>query len=141
MWWLIQFIYKGERKMINKVDLNPKYNFTFSTFVQAGDFIFVSHHGGYHKGEFTTIEEQTELCFKRLRFTLEKAGAALEDIVHVNVYLKDPKYFKGFRDVFRMQFKNGYPARMGIFSNKFLDEECLMQMDAIAYKPENNDEK
>ena len=127
--------------MIEKVDLNPDYNFTFSTYVRAGDFIFTSHHGGYNQGKTSTIEEQTELCLQRPGATLEKAGATLDDVVQENIYLKAPKCFQRFRNVFRRQFKNGYPARSSIISVDFLDDECLMQMDAVAYKPEHDSQE
>jgi enamine deaminase RidA (YjgF/YER057c/UK114 family) len=39
-------------------------------------------------------------------------------------------------DVYKRQFANGYPARTTAIVARFLDEGGLIQIDAIAYRPQ-----
>jgi 2-iminobutanoate/2-iminopropanoate deaminase len=123
---------------IERIDLNnPDWGFTFSSCVIAGDFVFTAHHAGYdfEKGEWPEgIEAQTEQCFTNLERTLHAAGVTLNDVVRTTVFLTDTTDFRGMREVYRRQFTEGYPARSGLFT-VFLDPECLVQIEAVAYKP------
>ena len=122
---------------IQKIDLHPENNFTFSSAVVAGDFIYTAHTGGVYDDNGTvlnTIEEQTEQTFRNLEKTLAAAGATLNDVVRVLVVLRTIDDFAAMRDVYRRQFTDGYPARMTITS-ELIDAECLILVDAVAYKP------
>lgn len=121
---------------VERIDLYPEYGFTFSTCVVAGDFVFTSHLAGLdEEGNWPeSVEEQTEHCFRRLARTLEAAGATLGDVVKMTVLLRDPGDFLKMNDVYRRQFTDGYPARTVIMT-EFLDSECLIQIEAVAYKP------
>lgn len=122
---------------VKKIDLHPEYDFTFSSCVVAGDYVFTSHHSGFQNeaGSWPEgVEEQTEQCFRKLERTLGAAGATLGDVVKMTVLLKDPEDFSKMNDVYRRQFTDGYPARTGMVTG-FLDAECLIQIDAVAYKP------
>lgn len=122
---------------IQKVDLHPDKsiftNWTFSTFVRAGDFIFCNFQAANPTG---SIEQQTEECFRNLRTTLEAAGATLDDVVKVTVLIKNPDEFQRMDDVYKKQFTSGYPARTTVIVASFLDEGGRIQIDAVAYKPE-----
>ncbi len=66
-------------------------NWTFSTYVRAGDFIFVNFQSANPAG---TIEKQTEECFHNLTQTLEVAGTTLDDVVKITVLIKNPDEFQ-----------------------------------------------
>ena len=123
-------------RAIEKVDLNPDKsiytNWTFSTYVRAGDFIFVNFQAANPAG---TIEEQTEECFRNLAHTLEDAGATLDDVVKITVLIKNPDEFQRMDDVYKQQFTNGYPARTTVIVAGFLEPGGRIQIDAVAYKP------
>jgi 2-iminobutanoate/2-iminopropanoate deaminase len=119
------------------IDLNPDRDFTFSSCVRAGDFIYTSHHGGLFDDDgkiIESIEAQTEQCFRNLAKTLEAAGASLKDIVKTTVLLRSLDDFRPMREVYRRYFTDRYPVRTAIFTD-FLDEECLIQIDVVAYRP------
>jgi 2-iminobutanoate/2-iminopropanoate deaminase len=122
---------------IERIDLNnPDCGFTFSSCVIAGDFVFTSHHGGYdfEEGRWPEgIKAQTEQCVRNLEKTLEAAGVTLTDVVKTTVFLKKAEDFETMREVYRREFTDGYPARSGLIT-AFLDPECLVQMEAVAYK-------
>lgn len=121
--------------MSKKVDLYPDREYTFSSYVQAGNFIFTSHQGGAH-GE--DVVRQLEAAFVSLRDTLKAAGAGMDDVVKINLLLKNKEDFPLTKDVFRRVFKNSFPART-TFITEFVSEGILAQIDAIAYlNPQGN---
>ena len=81
-----------------------------------------------------SIEDQTHHCFNNLERSLQAAGAALDDVVKVTVYLKTLDDFDRMKEVYREKFTRGYPARMTAVS-EFLDSQCLVMIEATAYKP------
>ena len=101
--------------------------------VIAGDYIYLAHHaGGFDKKD---AGHQTRAAFQRMESTLNKAGATLNDMVQINLYLRDLKDFDAARAVFSEFFSDGcFPARMTLTSD-FLDAECLCMIDGVAYKP------
>jgi len=128
---------ESTRTAIRRIDLNPERNWTFSTCVVAGDLIFTSHTAGIWDDDgklLETVAEQTEQCFRNLERTLQAAGAVLDDVVKTTVYLRDLAGFHEMRETYRRQFSDGYPARMTA-TTEFLDDECLVMIEAVAYKP------
>ena len=72
--------------------------------------------------------------FESMKKTLASIGATLDDMVQINLYLRDISDFRVAADVFKEYFKNGAPARMTT-TTEFVGKTCLCQMDGIAYKP------
>jgi 2-iminobutanoate/2-iminopropanoate deaminase len=99
--------------------------------VVAGDYIFIAHQAGGHDKD--DIEYQMHASFNSLKNTLETAGATLDDMVQINLYLKNIEDFRKARDVFYQYFKNGFPARMATTTD-FVSPGCLCMLDGIAYK-------
>ena len=127
--------------MLKRIDLHPdktKYkNFSFSSCIIAGDYIFTSHQGGALSDDGTflpTIEEQTEQSFRNLERTLGEAGVTLDDVVKIMIYMKNADDFQAIEDIYTTKFKNGFPVRSAVITG-FVSEGILIQMDAIAYKP------
>lgn len=116
---------------IQRVDLDHQ-GWTYSSYVVAGDFIFTSICSGY--GE--TISEQTENALAALQRYLGDAGATLEDVVKVTVTFKRGENFDEIKPVFRRHFPNGFPARNTILVDEFLSPAIKLQIEAIAYKPQ-----
>jgi 2-iminobutanoate/2-iminopropanoate deaminase len=99
--------------------------------VVAGDFIFLAHHaGGFDKDD---VVHQMEVALGKLKKTLESVGASLDDMVQINLFLRDTGDFRRARDVFYKYFKDGSPARM-TWTTDFVDSACLCMLDGIAYK-------
>ena len=104
--------------------------------VIAGDYIFLAHHaGGFDKRD---IEHQMRAAFGRMKETLASVGATLNDMVQINLYMRDLTEFRKARNIFYEYFDKGcFPARMSLTSD-FIDENCLCMIDGIAYKPNPN---
>lgn len=121
----------GGMKMIQRMTTHCGDD-TCSSCVIAGDFIFLAHHAGGH--DKNDIVHQVRATFESMKKTLATVNATLDDIVQINFYIKNIDDFRRGADVFREYFKNGAPARMTVVT-EFVGENCLCQMDAIAYKP------
>ena len=106
---------------------------TCSACAVAGDFIYLAHQaGGFDKPD---IEHQMRVTFERVKETLASVGAAMNDMVQINLYLKNlHEDFDKARNVFYEYFdKDCFPARMTT-QTEFLDSECLCMIDGVAYK-------
>jgi len=99
--------------------------------VVAGDYIFLAHHADGHDRE--DIEYQMEATFECLNETLVSVGATLEDLVQINLYLKNIEDFRKARSVFNKYFKDDFPARTTT-TTEFVNSACLCMVDGIAYK-------
>ena len=108
---------------------------TCASCVVAGDYIFLAHHAGHNGKNAGDIASQTRTTFENMGKTLSTVNAGLKDMVEIKFYLKNKDDFQKGRDVFLEYFKDGFPARMTIFTD-FLDDDCLCMMDGVAYKPE-----
>ena len=106
---------------------------TYSSCVVAGDFIYLAHHaGGFDKQD---IVHQMRAAFESMKKTLSTVNSTLNDMVQINLYLKDLSDFSAARDVFYEYFdKDCFPARMTSTSD-FINSKCLCMMDGVAYKP------
>ena len=116
--------------MIKRMPTNCGDN-TCPSCVTAGDFIFLAHHAG-GKGN---IEDQMRAALESVKKTLKSAGAEMNDMVQINLYLRSVKDFEKAREVFHEYFDEGnFPARMTTTTD-FIGENCLCMVDGTAYKP------
>lgn len=115
---------------IKKVDID-NCNYTYSSYVTAGDFIFTS----IISGSGNTLKEQADNSIINLANLLSNESITLDDVVKVTVTFKKGHNFEDIKDIFKKHFKNGYPARNTIIVDSFLGASILFQIDAIAFKP------
>jgi len=113
---------------------NP--NLPFHPGVRVGDMIFVS--GQVAKDEDGNmcdgpIEEQTRWTIESIRRVLNAAGADLEHVVKITVYLEDARNFGRYNRVFAEYFPDGMIARTTVEARAAIDTK--IEMDAIAYHP------
>ncbi|HFV9295161.1 RidA family protein [Serratia fonticola] len=103
--------------------------------VIAGDFIFLAHHAGGH--EKIDIEHQVRASFNSLQKTLASVESSLDNLVQVNLFLKDCADFDKARNIFYEYFdENSFPVRMTLVT-EFVGKNCLCMLDGVAYKPRN----
>ena len=104
--------------------------FSYSSAVAAGDFVFL----GLHRGSGNGFSEQFESAFEYLNKTLAQCGLTFENVVKVNVWLKNiadlPEMEKRFNSHFA---KDKFPARMTA-TTEFIDADCLLMIDGVAYR-------
>ena len=104
--------------------------YTYASAVAAGDYVFL----GLHRGFGDTFSAQLEDAFEHLKATLEELGLGLGDVVKVNVWLEDIEDLPDMERRFADYFEEGqYPARM-TSTTEFIDDDCMMMIDGIAYR-------
>jgi 2-iminobutanoate/2-iminopropanoate deaminase len=106
----------------------------YSPAVKAGAVIFVSGQGPEdavtHAAKGNNIEEQTRFALDNLLAQLEAAGAERDDVVKVNVYLKDLNDFERFNQVYAGYFPDPKPARTTVGCD--LINGIMIELDAVA---------
>lgn len=110
--------------------------------VKAGGFLFFSAIRGYGAGGPRTIssdtKEQARQAFENLKLLLQGAGATLEDVVHVTLYLHDLKYRTAFHEVWMEYFPKDPPARIAFQvadANTQPGGGSHFVLDVVAYAP------
>jgi reactive intermediate/imine deaminase len=76
------------------------------------------------------IEDQTRQTLENLAATLGAAGATLDDVIQVRVFLTDPKYFAPMNDVYAAFFSDPPPARTTVYVG--LPGDLLVEIDVLA---------
>ena len=116
---------------------------------RAGDFLFVSGTSarradntiaGAKVDEFGTtnldIRAQTGAVLENVRDILESVGAHLDDVVEVTTYLVNMNDFAGYNEVYGKYFGNDGPARTTVAVHQLPHPHLLIEIRAMAYKPE-----
>ena len=104
-------------------------------------FIFVSGQGatdpatGKLAGE--DVERQTEQCLKNVQSILEAAGSSLQHVLRCGVFLLDMREFQTMNGVYARMFGDHRPARTTVQVAGLPGDGLLVEIDAIAYVPEN----
>ncbi|GAB5097094.1 RidA family protein [Caballeronia sp. LP006] len=70
--------------------------------------------GSIEDGDIAT---QAELTFANLKQIVESAGATMDDVTQVQVFLTDKSYFEGMNEVYRRFFTKPYPNRATIIAD------------------------
>jgi 2-aminomuconate deaminase len=117
---------------------------------RAGDFLIVSGTSsrcadntiaGADVDEFGTthldIRAQTKAVIENIRDILRSAGADLKDVVEVTTYLVSMNDFAGYNEVYGEYFGYDGPARTTVAVHQLPHPHLLIEIRAMAYKPEN----
>jgi 2-aminomuconate deaminase len=117
---------------------------------RAGDFLIVSGTSsrradntiaGAAVDELGTthldIRAQTKAVIENIRDILRSAGAELKDVVEVTTYLVSMNDFAGYNEVYGEYFGYDGPARTTVAVHQLPHPHLLIEIRAMAYKPEN----
>lgn len=103
--------------------------YSYSSAVKAGDFVFL----GLHRGGGDNFKAQLESTLEGIKKTLLKYDMGLENLVKVNVWLKNIGDLPQMEKLFYMHFPpENYPARMTA-TTEFIDMDCLIMIEGTAY--------
>ncbi len=116
---------------------------------RAGDFFFVSGTSarradnsiaGAEVDELGTthldIRTQTKAVLENVRDILRKVGADLANLVEVTTYLVNMNDFAGYNEVYGEFFGDEGPARTTVAVHQLPHPHLLVEIRAMAYKPE-----
>jgi 2-aminomuconate deaminase len=117
---------------------------------RAGDFLFVSGTssrrvdntiaGAEADALGTTrldIKAQTRAVIENVRDILASAGASLKDVVEITTYLVNMNDFAGYNEVYGEFFDYDGPARTTVAVHQLPHPHLLIEIRAVAYKPEH----
>ena len=105
----------------------------YSSVVVDGDLVYTAGQVGFDaEGKLVPggIEEQAQRALENLAACLSAAGAGLEDVLKVNVYLADLAHFPGLNAVYSEFFPPPYPARTTVGVS--LPAGLLVEIEAVA---------
>ena len=109
----------------------------YSQAVKVGNTVYLAGVCGDDPvtGEIVgTGDIKVETCFamENLKHTIEAAGGKMDDIVKVQVYVRDIGKLADFNNVYTGYFSNGYlPARIAVEVSQ-LAGRANLELDAIA---------
>ena len=116
---------------------------------RAGDFLIVSGTSarradntiaGAEVDELGTthldIRAQTAAVIENVRDILRSVGADLGDIVEITSYLVNMNDFGGYNEVYGKYFSHDGPARTTVAVHQLPHPHLLIEIRAVAYKPE-----
>jgi reactive intermediate/imine deaminase len=104
--------------------------------VPAGDMVFVSGQVGRNaQGEAAKddIRAQTRQALENVRSVLEAAGATLDDVVKVTVFVTNvAEQYAPIHEVRAEFFRKDYPASTLVEVKALADKDFLIEIEAIA---------
>ena len=116
---------------------------------RAGDFLIVSGTSarradntiaGAEADEFGTtrldIRAQTKAVIENIREILRSVKADLSDVVEVTSYLVSMNDFAGYNQVYGQYFSQDGPARTTVAVHQLPHPHLLIEIRAVAYRPE-----
>lgn len=125
-------------KKINLPDLGRLPAFCHATV--AGDFVYVSGTLGTRGDSFALVEggtgPETSQTLANIRRILEAAGATLDDVMKVNVFLTDLGTFAEMNKAYLEVFGSDPPARITV-GCAALAINAAVEIDCVAYKPQS----
>jgi len=104
--------------------------------VKAGNLIFLRGQvGSDFEGNVIGIGNpaaQTEQAMRNVKQLLEEAGADLEDICKITVYITDRAYREEVYEVIGKWLKGVFPVSTGLIVQGLAKPEWVMEIDVIA---------
>lgn len=112
----------------------------YSQAVAAGDFVFVSGIIAFDSttGSFAAPEigPQTTLAIANLESLLHANGLSLDDVVKTTVFLRNASDMPGMNAVYADRFSTRPPARTTVPGADWGRPDILIEIEAIAVRPQ-----
>jgi len=107
--------------------------------VEAGGFLYISgmlplNAHGEIVGEGDVVR-QSEQVLDNVRAVLRAAGASLDDVVKVGVYVTDMADRELINTVRRRYFGDARPASTLVEVRALANQDALVEMEAVAFLP------
>ena len=104
--------------------------------VKAGNLIFLRGQvGSDFEGNVIGVGDpaaQTEQAMRNVKQLLEEAGASLEDICKITIYITDRAYREEVYEVIGKWLKGVFPVSTGLIVQGLAKPEWVMEIDVIA---------
>ena len=108
----------------------------FSHAIKVGGIIYVSGQTAVD-GEGNTVGTgdmtvQTECAYENLKRVLEAAGAAISDIIKLNIYCTDLDSFAKTGEARRKYFGSHFPVSTAVEVKRLMNPDWLIEVEAVA---------
>ena len=118
----------------------PKALGSYSQGIAANGFVFCAGQLGIDPATGQLVEggvaAQTERVLKNLAAVLDSAGLSLADVVKTTCFLANISDFAAFNEVYQRHVPDPYPARSTFAVGALPKEGALIEIEAIAARPE-----
>ena len=117
---------------------------------RVGDFIYVSGtssrrpdntHIGAELDENgiwnLDIQKQTKAVIENIGELLKSLDADLSHVIDITTFLVDMKDFRGYNEVYGTFFDHTGPTRTTVAAHQLPHPNLLIEIKAVAYKPES----
>ena len=109
--------------------------------VVAGNTVYVRGQIGQDLGTSKSVgigdvEAQTDQAMANIKLLLEEAGARMEHLVKLTVYIVDPRYREQVYRTIGRWTRGVHPISTGLVVSALARPEWLVEVDAIAVIPE-----
>jgi enamine deaminase RidA (YjgF/YER057c/UK114 family) len=108
----------------------------YSYGIRVGDTIWVSGQVGKNERNELVggddVGAQAEQCFRNIAAILAEGGATLDDVVQLNIFLKDASLAPPVQQVRRRTFKDGEWPTAVIVVAEAIRPEYLVEIQAVA---------
>ena len=106
----------------------------YSQAIKSGDLLFISGQIPLNpetmEVENTSFEESALRVIANLENICKEAGASLNDVVKLNIYLVDLENFASLNKIMEEKFSQPFPARATVEVAR-LPKDVMIEMDAI----------
>ena len=113
----------SDRKYVVKPRSADRKGLPFSDAVLSGNTLFIAGHIGLDPKTSmppASAEEEARLVMDGIKQTVESAGLSMDDIVSIQVFCTDLKFYDTFNVVYKTYFHGDYPARAFVGIDKLL---------------------
>ena len=112
----------------------PKAIGAYSQAIKSGEFLFISGQSPLNPQTMKIVDSSFEDSAQRVISNIEnickEAGASLDDIVKLNIYLLDLENFDILNKIMEERFSEPFPARATVEVAR-LPKDVKIEMDAI----------
>ena len=112
----------------------PKAIGAYSQAIKSGEFLFISGQIPLNPETMKIVDSSFEDSAQRVISNIEnickEAGASLDDIVKLNIYLIDLENFDTLNKIMEKRFSEPFPARATVEVAR-LPKDVMIEMDAI----------
>ncbi len=121
------------KKQAIRTDGAPTPTGPFNQAIRIGDMVFTSGQAGRNRdtGKMGDIRDQARRCIGNLSNILDAAGASLDDLVKVTVYLRNPEDAPAFNEEYLKLIPEPLPARSSAFVG-LKNPDMLVEMEVVA---------
>jgi 2-iminobutanoate/2-iminopropanoate deaminase len=134
---LIGTLYGQELKK-EFLDPVPQDSRSTAVKVKGGTMLFLAGHTAsqpQRDADLGNFETQFKSTFDKIKNTLAKAGAGVDDIVSMSVFMTDLRYVAEFNKLTKELFKKGYPAITFVEVSHLARPQSLIEVQPIAVIP------